>query len=294
MTRAPSKDEGWLRIDRDGKDWPLRDRSRFVEAGGLRWHVQILGQGPTLLLLHGTGASTHSWRDLAPLLAKRWRVIMPDLPGHGFTDPMKPRDLSLPGMARALGSLLRACAPLPEIVVGHSAGAAILAKLCIDGVIAPRLLVSLNGAWLPFAGLAGQLFPPIARLLFLNSFAPRLFAWSADRHATARLIRGMGSSIDPRGLDLYARLFANPAHVAGALGMMANWDLETFRREWPKLTTPVALVVAGGDKAVPPDAARTVAAALPSATIYPLQGLGHLAHEERPVLVAELIEKLAG
>jgi magnesium chelatase accessory protein len=104
----------------------------------------------------------------------------------------------------------------------------------------------------------------------------------------------MGSSIDPRGLDLYARLFANPAHVAGALGMMANWDLETFRREWPKLTTPVALVVAGGDKAVPPDAARTVAAALPSATIYPLQGLGHLAHEERPVLVAELIEKLAG
>jgi len=293
VTRRPSGEEGWLRIDRDGKDWPLRDRSRFVEAGGLRWHVQILGQGPTLLLLHGTGASTHSWRDLAPLLAQRYRVVMPDLPGHGFTDPLKPRDLSLLGMARALGQLIRACEPLPEVVVGHSAGAAILAKLCIDGVIAPRLLVSLNGAWLPFEGLAGQLFPPIARLLFLNPFVPRLFAWSADRSATSRLIRGTGSTIDPRGLDLYARLFANPGHVAGALGMMANWDLEAFRREWPKLTTRVALVVADGDKAVLPSAATTVAAALPNATIHSLKGLGHLAHEERPVLVAELIEKLA-
>ena len=42
-----------------GRDVPP---SRFVEAAGLRWHVQILGNGPTLLLVHGTGASTHSWR----------------------------------------------------------------------------------------------------------------------------------------------------------------------------------------------------------------------------------------
>ncbi|NBQ74895.1 MAG: alpha/beta hydrolase, partial [Acetobacteraceae bacterium] len=55
--------------EKDGRDWPNRTASRFVEAGGLNWHVQLMGQGPCLLLLHGTAAATHSWRDLAPLLA---------------------------------------------------------------------------------------------------------------------------------------------------------------------------------------------------------------------------------
>lgn len=55
-----------LAWDRDGRDWPNRAASRFVEVGGIHWHVQQLGQGPVLLLLHGTGAATHSWRDIAP------------------------------------------------------------------------------------------------------------------------------------------------------------------------------------------------------------------------------------
>lgn len=79
--------------DHDGRDWPNREHSRFVEAAGLRWHVQQMGRGPVLLLLHGTGASTHSWRALMPLLAAEFTVVAPDLPGHGFTSapPAAPR-----------------------------------------------------------------------------------------------------------------------------------------------------------------------------------------------------------
>ena len=44
----------------DGRDWPNHAASRFVEAAGMRWHVQVMGSGPALLLLHGTGAATHS------------------------------------------------------------------------------------------------------------------------------------------------------------------------------------------------------------------------------------------
>jgi magnesium chelatase accessory protein len=292
--RPPARPgDGRLTLERDGADWPLRDSSRFVEAGGLRWHVQILGEGPTLLLVHGTGASTHSWRDLAPRLARRFRVVAPDLPGHGFSDALPPRLLSLPGMARALGALSRALGPSPQIVAGHSAGAALLARMCIDGAISPRLLVSLNGAWLPFPGIAGQLFPSMAKLLFLNPLTPRVFAWSADRHAASRLLRGTGSTLDARGIDLYARLFANRFHVAGALGMMANWDLAALKRDWPRLTTPVALVAASGDTTVRPRDAEAVAKGLPNATIHRLAGAGHLAHEEKPERVAELIEALA-
>ena len=88
-----------LDFARDGADWPNREASRFVEAGGLSWHVQVMGQGPDLLLLHGTGGATHSWRGLAPLLAQHFRVVAPDLPGHGFTTARRAPDLSLPGMA---------------------------------------------------------------------------------------------------------------------------------------------------------------------------------------------------
>ena len=96
----------YLDFQTDGADWPNREASRFVKAAGMRWHVQVMGQGPALLLLHGTGSSTHSWRDVMPLLATRYTVIAPDLPGHAFTNPAPGGSLSLPGMSGAIAMLL--------------------------------------------------------------------------------------------------------------------------------------------------------------------------------------------
>ena len=53
--------------EREKSDWPNREASRFVDAGGLRWHVQQAGSGPVLLLVHGTGASSHLARNVARL-----------------------------------------------------------------------------------------------------------------------------------------------------------------------------------------------------------------------------------
>src|SRR3954470_13494112 len=110
------------RWEMEGRLWPNREASSFVQAAGLRWHVQRMGQGPQLLLVHGTGAATHSWRGLAPLLARRFTVVAPDLPGHGFTEAPSPDRLSLPGMVAALDGLLRALDVSPALAVGHSAG----------------------------------------------------------------------------------------------------------------------------------------------------------------------------
>ncbi|WP_432807171.1 alpha/beta fold hydrolase BchO [Methylorubrum extorquens] len=286
----PSKDDrpDW---ERDGRDWPHRAASRFVEATGLRWHVQEFGEpdAPGLLLLHGTGAATHSWRGLAPLLAERFRVVAPDLPGHGFTDPLPPRRLSLPGMAEAVGDLVTALGLTPRLAIGHSAGAAVLARMCLDRRIDPDLLVALNGALTPFPGVASFLFPGIARMLFLNPVAPKVFAWSADRAAVRRLIDGTGSRLDPQGLDLYRRLFTRPGHVAGALGMMANWDLPSLARDLPRLEIRTLLIVGGDDKAIKPDDSFALRERLRSARVELLRGLGHLAHEEAPERVAEII-----
>jgi len=280
--------------DDDGRDWPNRAASRFVMAAGLSWHVQVTGAGPVLFLVHGTGAATHSWRTLAPLLAKKFTVVAPDLPGHGFTAAPPRRRLSLPSMAQDLSALLRALGLRPALVAGHSAGAAILARMSLDGKIAPAALISLNGALLPLQGAPGLVFAPIARLLASTSLAARMFAWrAADRTMIERLLRDTGSTLDPQGSELYLRLARRSGHVAAALGMMANWDLRPLERDLPRLEPPLHLLAGSDDRAIRPVHARRVRRLVPGATIVPLPGLGHLAHEERPDEVAGLIARIA-
>lgn len=274
--------------------WPHADASEFLAAGGLRWHVQRMGRGPAVLLVHGTGASTHSWRTLAPLLAERFTVIVPDLPGHGFTERPPRRELSLPAMAAAVAALVDAMAVRPALAIGHSAGAAILIRCVLDRTLAPGGVVSINGALLPFRGAAGLLFPPLAKLLFLNPLTPRVVARSAaDRERVARLIHETGSVLDASGIDLYARLFRSPAQVAATLGMMANWDLNRFARTLPDLDAPLLLIAGENDEAVRPDDAERVARRVRDARVVRLAGLGHLAHEEDAAAVAEPIAAFA-
>jgi magnesium chelatase accessory protein len=279
---------------RDGKDWPHREHSAFITAGGLQWHVQRMGDAkhPVVLLLHGTGAATHSWRGVMPLLAQRFYVVAPDLPGHGFTDAVTPAAMTLPGMARSIGDLLRVLKLKPAMAVGHSAGAAILARMCLDHTIAPRALISVNGALLPLPGLRGEIFSPVAKLLASAAWVPRVFAWRANNPAVVeRLIGSTGSKIDDAGMALYGRLVRNPGHAAAALAMMANWDLASLARDLPKLLVPLQLVVGMEDGTVPPSEAARVAQMVSNATVERLERLGHLAHEESPQLFVDIIAR---
>lgn len=282
------------RWDTAGRDWPNREHSRFVSAGGLRWHVQVMGTGPVALLVHGTGAATHSWRDLAPLLARDFTVVAPDLPGHGFTTGRLPGGLAMATIARAVAALLSEVDERPSLIVGHSAGAAIGIRLALDGLADPAAIVGLDAALQPFPGIGAKLFPTLAKLLFANPFAPHVFARIARQPGeTGRfLTRSTGSHIDMRGVDLYARLFATSDHCAGALNMMADWDLTAFARDLPKLTTPVLLVHGAADAAIPPASAERAAAVVPNGTFASVPG-GHLAHEEHPADIADRIGAFA-
>ena len=198
-------------------------------------------------------------------------------------------------MAAALAALLDTLAVVPDTIVGHSAGAAIAARLCLDHAVPARTLVSLNGAWLPWGGLAGAVFPPAARLLAWNApWVAPLFARRARRpEPLRRLIDGTGSSLDAAGAAYYQRLIGDPRHVAAALRMMASWDLVPLARDLPRLRPALHLLVGETDRTVPPDQAWAVKERLPGAALTRLPGLGHLAHEEQPQRVAALIEAVA-
>ena len=275
----------------EGARWPNRQSSRFVEAAGLRWHVQRSGSGPVLLLVHGTGAATHSWAGLAPVLAAGgFDVIALDLPGHGFTDSLPFRQMSVEGLGEALGELLRRLDASPRIAVGHSAGAAILVDMALRGGIEPEGLVGLNAALLPLRALAGVLFSPMARLLAVNPLAPWVFSRLAgDARTVRRLMSATGSRIDAQAIEHYRTTIASEAHVAGALAMMANWDLQPLQGRLSGLRAPLTLIAGLADRTVPADDSRRVCERIPGARFVGLERLGHLAHEEDPVAVSRIL-----
>ncbi|RYF35476.1 MAG: alpha/beta fold hydrolase [Comamonadaceae bacterium] len=276
----------------DGRDWPNRSASRFVKVGDLTWHVQQMGSGPLMLLLHGTGASTHTWRDLMPLLARHFTCVAVDLPGHAFTRVLDapstpPRHRSLRGMAAAIARLMEQERMSPLHIVGHSAGAAIAAQLCLAEGLPAQSIVSLNGAFFPLPGLQGLLFPPMARVMATNLLAPRLFAWQASSPAAVqRLLSQTGSRLDAKGEALYASLVRNPVHVAAALGMMAGWDTRPLADRLPQLQQRLLLVAGDNDRIVSPSQSRQVRALVTTAVVERIERCGHLAHEEEPERLA--------
>ncbi|AOL95572.1 alpha/beta fold hydrolase BchO [Porphyrobacter sp. LM 6] len=275
---------------REGRIWPHREASRFIDVGPARWHVQRMGAGPPLLLLHGTGASVHSWRGLMPLLAEHYDVIAPDLPRHAFTTGHDAYAMNLPAMAGEVAALLKALEVDPAAIIGHSAGAAVALQLALDqGYAGP--IVGLNAALRPFPGALAQIFPAIAKTLFANPLVPRLFAGTIDLAGGAQrfMWRSTHSRIDAAGMACYRTLLKNPDHAGGGLAMMANWDLPGLRARMGEVANPVLLVHGSNDPAIPLDWARDAAGWLPDARLELLPGLGHLAHEEAPEKAAALI-----
>lgn len=281
--------------ERDGRDWPNAENSRFVDAAGLRWHLQEFGDGDVMLLFHGAGAATHSWRDLAPLLGRRARVLALDLPGHGFSSRLPAAELTLPGVARAIATLLRELGVQPRYTIGHSAGAALAVYMSLKKLVEPERLISLNGAHMPLRGFPAWLYSPIARFISESRSLPRLFARRAgNRQVVENLMNGTGSRLDDYGMDLYWKLARSPSHVSAALGLMAGWDVRVIEREIAGLEPPISLITGDNDLTVPPADSLRVRELVRDAHWISQPGLGHLAHEEQPRATAELIWQETG
>jgi magnesium chelatase accessory protein len=274
--------------------WPHAQHSRFVQAAGVRWHVQHAGdQGPRILLLHGTGASSHTWRDLLMPLADHAQVWVVDLPGHGFSSLAAGQGMSLKGMAASLQALLQTLGITVDVFIGHSAGAAIAAQMVVDHHLSPRSVIGINPAWLPLPGLAGVLFPPAAKLLALTPCVPRWFAKQASSPGMLdTLLESTGSVLDDAGKALYAQLVADPEHAEGALKMMAAWDLSGGAVMLRQLNCPVHMLVGGNDRAVPPAQAQQALALLPNGHLELWAGYGHLVHEEAPAQCLHYLQTL--
>ncbi|WP_370398920.1 alpha/beta fold hydrolase BchO [Sulfitobacter sp. JB4-11] len=265
-------------------DWPMADASRMIDCRPHRWHVQEMGDGPLLLLIHGAGGATQSWRHLMPLLARTHRVVAMDLPGQGMTRMGARQRCGLHHMAEDITALCTQEGWEPEAIIGHSAGAAIALQMTLAKGAPP--VVGLNAALGNFKGLAGLLFPMMAKALALTPMVARIFTASAAQPASVRrLIEGTGSTLRDEDLRWYRRLVSDRDHVDGTLAMMSQWNLTPLLRALPRHHARALLITGARDRAVPPSTSAEVAARMPDAEHITLPDLGHLAHEENAAAV---------
>ena len=273
-------------------NWPFRAASQHIRHAPHIWHVQIMGadinSGPTLLLLHGAGGASHSFRHLIPLLENDFHLIALDLPGQGFTTLGARSRCGLDSMAEDIAALSATQGWAPAAIIGHSAGAAIALRLA--EIVPPKAVIGINAALGGFEGVAGWLFPVMARLLARLPMVPELFSKFAGTPSQVhQLLLSTGSKIDALGEAQYLHLLRQPSHVAATLAMMAQWNLDGLLQRLPKFDLPCLLITADADRAVPAKVSQRAAALMPNARWSDLSGFGHLVHEEAAAEVARLI-----
>jgi len=266
---------------------------RLVHAGGRTVHVLESGSGPPCVLLHGLGGLAQE--ILAPLepLAGRFRLVAPDRPGYGWSDPLPPSDMTPAGQAAWLGRLLDRLGVRRCRLVAHSIGSA--TALCF-ALARPR---QVDGLMLlaPFCRPTRPAAMPLLRLAVAPVVGVPVRHWLvpalADRLARPRLAGLFAPDPVP---DCFTGFPV--AHAAGpaALEAMAaelrgfNTAMIPAALRLRRLRLPVTVVAGTADPVADTDRhARWLAARLPRARLALLDGVGHMPHHVRPGPVMALV-----
>jgi pimeloyl-ACP methyl ester carboxylesterase len=268
-----------------------KDGGRFITIDGIQTYVRDIGprNAPAVILIHGFGGSTFSWRKTLLALADAgYRAVALDLKGFGLATKQYDGDYSHGSQATFTLGVVHSLGIERATLVGHSMGGNVAAHFALRYPERVDKLVIVDGAIISqeldgssFLGLAGWLvrFPPIRR-------------WA--RHALLRLLTPEWVSETLR-MAVYWPESVTPDMVAGYLApqTLENWDwaLLGILRDAHKnalsvsltaIAAPILIIWGEEDTWVPLSAGRRLHKALPNSELYLIPGAGHLPMEETP------------
>jgi pimeloyl-ACP methyl ester carboxylesterase len=263
---------------------------RVADVGGVRTRYFVGGAGPPLVIVHGLGGAAVNFTLLAPLLARHHRMLIPDLPGHGRSEPLERAD-DLTAYADHVAAVAELEGMFPAPVVGYSMGGVIALRLAVSrpesvtglALVAAAGIVSVSRRAEIWLAVTGALRPAQIMTRFRGTFArrPRL-RW---------LPFGLWGAVDPPALA--------PEGVLGFLeGPSQHTDVGTAGRallkddprpDLDRVRCPVILVWGSRDRLVPLVDGFEYARRL-RAPIRALPAAGHLLVGEQPHACAEILE----
>jgi pimeloyl-ACP methyl ester carboxylesterase len=272
---------------------------RYLDLHGERVAYRDAGTGETLLLVHGMAGSSATWRAVIPELAKRYRVVAPDLLGHG--ESAKPRgDYSLGAFAAWLRDLLDELGIRQATVIGQSLGGGVAMQftyqhrdycqrlvLISSGGLGPDLNWILRILSAPGAEFVLPVVAPQPVLNLGNKLASWLTSagiqspragemWSAycslsDRPTRQAFLRTLRSVVDYRGQAVSA---LGKIHVSHGLPTLLIWGEQ--------------------DRIIPVAHGRAAHDAVPGSRLEVLPGVGHFPHVESPAAVVDILDDFIG
>jgi pimeloyl-ACP methyl ester carboxylesterase len=268
---------------------------KYLELHGDRVAYRDVGSGETLLLIHGMAGSSETWRAVIPQLSKKYRVVAPDLLGHGQS--AKPRgDYSLGAFAVWLRDLLDELGVTRATIIGQSLGGGVAMQFVYQHPdYCQRLVLISSGGLGPDVGWTLRLLSAPGAELIMPIIAPRPVLtvgnklrswfsaagiqsprgaeiWSAyssfsDAETRQAFLRTLRSVVDYRGQAVSA---LNRLHVSSELPTLAIWGDK--------------------DQIIPVDHAYAAQGVRPETRLEVLEGVGHFPHVERPAEVVDLID----
>jgi 3-oxoadipate enol-lactonase len=255
---------------------------RFAGVKGVRMRYFVGGEGPPLVLVHGLGGGAANWTELAPLLARRHRLLVPDLPGHGGSSAL-PAVSGLEPFADRVALVARREGMLPAPVVGHSLGGAVVLRLALRRPPDVEAIVLAGSAGLSIGNIWGRQLMSAFSTIRPGRLAARQRGRVARSPLLRRVVFGAVSVADPAALTNEAVegfLAAQLLHtdVDGAWQALRADDP---RQELEQIRVPVLVLWGAEDSQLPLDDAFEYTRRL-RARLRVIPGCGHLLIGERP------------
>lgn len=268
---------------------------QFVTVDERRLHYEMRGQGPDLVMIHGASGSlrdlTFSLRDR---LADRYRVIVVDRPGLGYSDPLDTP--SLRAQALHIKAGLASLGVTDPLVLGQSYGGSVALAWALEG--GPRALVLVGSPALPWPGTLDPWYRLTATWPGREIAIPLASAYVPDGYVRKAVDSVFAPDPAPAGYDdwlgipLVTRRSALRANTAQVNALRA--ELVTMEPRYPGLTLPVEIVHGSADTIVPLDIhSRPLSRLLPNATLTVIDGAGHMPHHTHPGAVIAAIDRAA-
>jgi pimeloyl-ACP methyl ester carboxylesterase len=263
---------------------------RIAEIKGVRMRYFIGGEGPPLLLVHGLGGAASNWTELVPLLARRHRLLVPDLPGHGGSSAL-PAVSGLEPFADRVALVAERERMLPAPVVGHSLGGMVVLRLALGRPADVQAVVLAGAAGLSIGNVWGRELLSLFTTVRPGRLAARYRGWVTRSPLLRRLVFGVVSVADPVALTEEA--------VEGFLAaQLLHTDVDSawqaLRRDDPRqelehVRCPVLVLWGAEDVQLPLDDAFEYTRRL-RARLRVIPGCGHLLIGERPDACDRAIE----
>jgi len=247
-------------------------------------YAEEVGNGPPLLLLHGLGASTFTWRHVIPVLARDHRVIALDLKGFGRSDKPFDDHYSAADQAALVSDFIRKRNLGDVTVVGHSFGGTVALLTALEfkeepGRISRLVVIDAPALKQSFPGAAGVIHAPLATYLAMT-IAPQLAARELLQAVSAP--RRKLPEADIAGYAVpYGSLGSSHAFVATTEAILKA-NTSRMGSRYPEIGQPTLIVWCRHDRVVPLMTGSKLARLLPNARLEVLNHCNHLPQDEVP------------